>query len=48
MRTNIEIEDDDVRIIMDRFGVHTKTEAVALAYRTGLVATPTEGSQEPS
>jgi Arc/MetJ family transcription regulator len=32
-RTNIEIEDDDVRVIMDRFGVHTKTEAVALALR---------------
>ena len=28
-RTNIEIEDDDVRVIMDRYGVHTKTEAVA-------------------
>jgi Arc/MetJ family transcription regulator len=27
-RTNIEIEDDYVRAIMDRFGVHTKTEAV--------------------
>jgi Arc/MetJ family transcription regulator len=33
VRTNIEIEDDDVRVIMDRFGVHTKTEAVALALR---------------
>jgi Arc/MetJ family transcription regulator len=33
VRTNIEIEDEDVRIIMDRFGVHTKTEAVALALR---------------
>ena len=32
-RTNIELEDDDVRAIMDRFGVHTKTEAVALALR---------------
>ena len=33
IRTNIEIEDDDVRVIMDRFGVHTKTAAVALALR---------------
>ena len=32
-RTNIEIEDDYVRTIMDRFGVHTKTEAVDLALR---------------
>lgn len=32
-RTNIEIEDDYVRLIMDRFGVHTKTEAVDLALR---------------
>ncbi|HVU92348.1 MAG TPA: type II toxin-antitoxin system VapB family antitoxin [Jatrophihabitans sp.] len=33
VRTNIELEDDDVRLIMERFGVHTKTEAVALALR---------------
>jgi Arc/MetJ family transcription regulator len=33
VRTNIEIEDDYVRAIMDRFGVHTKTEAVDLALR---------------
>jgi Arc/MetJ family transcription regulator len=33
LRTNIEIEDDHVRLIMDRYGVHTKTEAVALALR---------------
>jgi Arc/MetJ family transcription regulator len=32
-RTNIEIEDDHVRAIMDRYGVHTKTEAVGLALR---------------
>jgi Arc/MetJ family transcription regulator len=32
-RTNIEIEDSYVRAIMDRFGVHTKTEAVDLALR---------------
>jgi len=33
VRTNIEIEDEDVRAIMDRYGVRTKTEAVALALR---------------
>jgi Arc/MetJ family transcription regulator len=33
VRTNIEIEDDDVRVVMDRYGTHTKTEAVALALR---------------
>jgi Arc/MetJ family transcription regulator len=33
VRTNIEIENDHVRAIMDRYGVHTKTEAVALALR---------------
>ncbi|HLH70686.1 MAG TPA: type II toxin-antitoxin system VapB family antitoxin [Candidatus Dormibacteraeota bacterium] len=33
IRTNIEIEDTYVRAIMDRFGVHTKTEAVDLALR---------------
>jgi hypothetical protein len=27
------VEDDHVRIIMDRFGMHAKTEAVALALR---------------
>ena len=32
-RTNIEIEDSYVGAIMDRFGVHTKTEAVDLALR---------------
>jgi Arc/MetJ family transcription regulator len=32
-RTNIEIEDDYIRVIMDRYGVHTKTEAVELALR---------------
>jgi len=32
-RTNIEIEDSYLRAIMDRFGVHTKTEAVDLALR---------------
>jgi Arc/MetJ family transcription regulator len=33
VRTNIEIEADDVGVIMNRYGVHTKTEAVALALR---------------
>jgi Arc/MetJ family transcription regulator len=33
IRTNIELEADDVAVIMDRYGVHTKTEAVALALR---------------
>jgi Arc/MetJ family transcription regulator len=32
-RTNIEIEDDYVEAIMNRFGVHTKTDAVDLALR---------------
>jgi Arc/MetJ family transcription regulator len=32
-RTNIEIEDDYVEAIMDRYGVRTKTEAVDLALR---------------
>ncbi len=33
-RTNIEIEDDCVQRIMDRYGIRTKTEAVDLALRT--------------
>ncbi|MHA6800405.1 type II toxin-antitoxin system VapB family antitoxin [Bounagaea algeriensis] len=33
VRTNIELEDVYVRMIMDRYGVHTKTEAVELALR---------------
>ena len=33
VRTSIGIEDTYVRAIMDRFGVHTKTEAVDLALR---------------
>ncbi len=32
-RTNIEIEETYIEAIMDRFGVHTKTEAVDLALR---------------
>lgn len=33
VRTNIEIEDDYVQTIMDRYGVRTKTDAVELALR---------------
>jgi Arc/MetJ family transcription regulator len=33
LRTNIEIEDDYVQVIMDRYGVRTKTDAVDLALR---------------
>jgi Arc/MetJ family transcription regulator len=33
VRTNIELEETYVQAIMDRFGVHTKTEAVNLALR---------------
>jgi Arc/MetJ family transcription regulator len=33
VRTNIEIEDTYLQMIMDRYGVHTKTEAVDLALR---------------
>ncbi len=33
IRTNIEIEETYVRTIMDRYGIHTKTEAVDLALR---------------
>lgn len=33
VRTNIEIEDDYVEAIMDRYGVRTKTAAVDLALR---------------
>ena len=32
-RTNIELDDEHVATIMDRFNIHTKTEAVALALR---------------
>lgn len=32
-RTNIEIDDQYVEAIMDRFGVRTKTDAVDLALR---------------
>jgi len=33
VRTNIEIDEGYVRTIMDRYRVHTKTEAVDLALR---------------
>ena len=33
IRTNIEIDEGYVRRIMDRYGIHTKTEAVDLALR---------------
>lgn len=33
VRTNIEIEDDYVKAIMNRYGVRTKTAAVELALR---------------
>jgi Arc/MetJ family transcription regulator len=33
VRTNIELEDVYLRLIMDRYGIHTKTEAVDLALR---------------
>lgn len=33
VRTNIEIEDEYVRAIMDRYGLRTKTEVVDLALR---------------
>ena len=32
-RTNIEIDDEYIAVIKDRFGVHTKTDAVDLALR---------------
>jgi Arc/MetJ family transcription regulator len=33
VRTNIEIEDDYVQVIMDRYGLRTKTAVVDLALR---------------
>jgi Arc/MetJ family transcription regulator len=32
-RTNIEIEDTYLQVVMDRYGLRTKTEAVELALR---------------
>ena len=33
VRTNIEIEDTFLQVVMDRYGLRTKTEAVELALR---------------
>jgi Arc/MetJ family transcription regulator len=33
IRTNIEIEDTYLQVVMDRYGLRTKTEAVELALR---------------
>ena len=33
MRTNIEIEDTYLQVVMNRYGLRTKTEAVELALR---------------
>ena len=33
VRTNIEIEDTYLQVVMDRYGLRTKTEAVELAPR---------------
>lgn len=33
VRTNIEIEDTYLHAVMDRYGLHTKTEAVEFALR---------------
>lgn len=33
VRTNIEIESTYLQAVMDRYGLHTKTEAVELALR---------------
>jgi Arc/MetJ family transcription regulator len=33
VRTNIEIEETYLRVVMDRYGLHTKTEAVEFALR---------------
>ncbi|MFY9928265.1 MAG: type II toxin-antitoxin system VapB family antitoxin [Streptosporangiaceae bacterium] len=33
VRTNIEIEDSYLQVVMDRYGLRTKTEAVELALR---------------
>jgi Arc/MetJ family transcription regulator len=32
-RTNIELDSANLRVIMDRYGIHTKTAAVDLALR---------------
>jgi len=35
-----------IQRIITKLGVHSRTEAVALAYKTGLVVAPTEGPQD--
>ena len=45
IRTNIELEDLYVRRIMDRYGIHTKTEAVNLALRH-LAGLPMQRTKE--
>lgn len=47
VRTNIEIGDDHVRVIMDRYAVHTQTEAVGLALRH-LAGEPMTREQAPA
>jgi len=37
-----------IQRIITKLGVHSRTEAVALAYKTGLVIAPTDGSKEPT
>ena len=47
VRTNIEVEDTYVRTIMDRYGIHTKTEAVDLALRH-LAGRPMSREEAPA
>ena len=44
VRTNIDIDEGYLRTIMDRYGVHTKTEAVDLALRH-LAGQPVTGDE---
>ena len=37
-----------IQRIITKLGVHSRTEAVALAYKTGIVVAPTDGSKEPT
>lgn len=47
VRTNIELDEDHLRVVMDRYHLRTKTEAVDLALRSlaGRVATQEEVQQ---